>query len=131
MSKIAGRIDFTDEVKDKIRKAITGKRHTPETIEKLRLAKLGKKRQPHSPETIIKMRESAGKRIMPPMSEETKRKLSEVKKGIPKPPRSKEHSEVISLAHKKAYRDGSNPLNKFNERRRLEKEKKSNSSAQT
>lgn len=43
----------TPEAIEKIRAARLGKKHSPEAIEKMRAAKIGKK---HSPETIEKMR---------------------------------------------------------------------------
>lgn len=59
---------------------------TQETKDKMRLAKLGKKRFPHTTETKAKMRNSALKngnsvQHTVPHSEEARRKISESKKG--------------------------------------------------
>lgn len=80
----------SEETKEKMRLAMTGRKHTPEaieririaksnpspeTLERLRLANLGRK---HLPETIEKMRQA---RIGFEPSEETCRKISEAKMG--------------------------------------------------
>lgn len=70
----AGRL-VSEETREKLRKAITGLVRGPlsdEHREKVRLTSTGRK---HSPETIAKMRQLALQR--PPKSEETRRKMSE------------------------------------------------------
>lgn len=60
-SFIAGKVEFTNEIREKIRKSNTGKKHSEETKQKLR-------------EISLKQFENG-------MPEETKRKLSEANKG--------------------------------------------------
>ena len=55
-----------------------GKKHTPETVEKLRLAKLGTKA---SDETKKKMSEAQRKAIKPPLKEHHKKRLGLLSKG--------------------------------------------------
>lgn len=75
----------TEEAKEAIRKKNTGSTLTPEQKEKVRLAKLGKKRNPFSQEHKDKIRAASSGENNPMYgkkhSDETKRKIAEKRKG--------------------------------------------------
>lgn len=98
-------------VKDKISKANTGKKRTPEQIERMRQRRIGKK---HSDETKQKLREiNLGKKMSPQAiektrqfwigrkhSEEAKHKMSESSKGFKHTEESKKKIKEVLLGRK-------------------------------
>lgn len=87
---------------EKMAKLATGRTHSKETLEKLRAAKIGKKRPPHSEETKRKMREAAlGKR----KSEEHRAAMSMCRVGKKLGPHSPETIEKIRQGNLMAKRD--------------------------
>jgi group I intron endonuclease len=75
MSNIAGKVEWTDDLRHRKSMAMTGTKHTIEELQKISDGNKGKK---YSDETRRKMSESQKDRIT---SEETRRKLSEAGKG--------------------------------------------------
>lgn len=75
----------------------TGTKHREDSKEKMRLAKLGKPRQPHTEETKEKMRMAA---LGKPKSLEHRLALSVAKKDIKRGPHSEETKEKISAAQR-------------------------------
>lgn len=109
-------ISHSIETRLKISKANTGKKHSQETIEKMRIAcrhipseetkrkisesHKGKKRPPVTEETRKKLRESHIGEIH---SDERRKKMSEAAKK--RPPRTKEHQEKINEALRKHFKN--------------------------
>ena len=72
-----------------------GKKHSPEAREKMRLAKLGRKRGPNSAEWNAKIADGQRGKVV---SEETRARMSAAIKGVKRAPRSAEHCEAIRRA---------------------------------
>lgn len=97
----------SEAVRRKMSESRKGKKHSPETIEKLRAAKRGDKNpnygKPRSEETRRKISESntgrLGTMTGKKHSEETIRKISVAHKGTKCGPMPPEHREKIRLAH--------------------------------
>ena len=75
----------------------TGKKHSPETLEKMRQAKLGK---PRSEETKEKMRQALQGRTTGPCSEERRAAISAAKKGKPATPAMLKALEKATIANR-------------------------------
>ena len=88
---------ITEEHRNKIALAQTGKKHTNETKEKMRLAKLDKKRGSHNLEHKLKISLSTKGRLV---SDETKKRVSLSKIGKNRKPFSEEWRKNIGLASK-------------------------------
>mgnify|MGYP001448989491 CR=1 FL=1 len=89
----------TPESIEKIRKANTGKKHTPEAIEKIRIASENRKHSAETKEYLSKIKK--GKKLPPP-SDETKRKISESLVGNQRTlgyKHSEESKEKMRVAH--------------------------------
>lgn len=93
------------------RRGVPTKPHTEETKEKIRKALKGKKRGPQSPDHIAKRTATCKGRPNPmkgktknPMTPEAKEKLSKSKKGVKLGPASEERKSKISAMRKGAKR---------------------------
>lgn len=80
LCKVAGKVTYTPEVIEKIRKAQLNRVKTPEEIEKIRLKNKGRKLQGVALQNVLKGIETL-RGI--PRSQETRRKVSESKKANP------------------------------------------------
>jgi hypothetical protein len=95
---------------------MTGRRPSPETREKLRLAKLGKKREAHTDETKAKMRAAALGRKKSP---EHCAAIAKAKTGAKYAPRSAESRERTSIAVKAAFANGAKKADQTRPEHRL------------
>ena len=96
--------DYKDpERSEKIRKAITGKKHSPESIQKMREVKKGKNHPNYGKKFSEEHRKNISEsQIGKKLSEETKKKMSEVKKG-----------KKLSEEHKRKIGESINSSEKF------------------
>lgn len=90
---------------DRIRVQATGRVMSPESIAKMRAAKLGKKRAPHSAETRAKMSAASKGRLK---SEVHRAALAAAHTGIKYQPRSEESKARTSIAVRAAFANGAN-----------------------
>lgn len=94
-------------------KSFLGKTHTPETKEKLRIAKLGSRNpmygKPRSEESLAKFRESMKGISREPVTEETKAKIANSLKGRKQSPDALRSKASSMKARWDAWKNGTGP----------------------